>query len=273
MVCWIRVRGRGLAAALVVLAVVVGTAGSAAAASITLLGDSWGVLIGPSVRSTLDAEGFSAVDLYNDSVGGSTASQWASGTYDPTFSLFPDTELVHVILGGNDLIAGASGDPVAVLTATIANTLSVLGDIAAATSAPILFTGYDYVPTPPAGLSSADANAFLDQYVDGVAAAVAGVGGAFASQVTVINTHGLMQVHYGVGGIPAFDPSLPDPTLPGPAAAFADAIHLTTAGYDILAQELYDSFYGPILVPEPGTGLLVAAGLVGLAATRRRSVD
>ncbi len=84
-------------------------------------------------------------------------------------------------------------------------------------------------------------------------------------------THGLMQVHFGIPqlGIPAFDPSLPDVTKPGPSSAFADSIHLTSAGYDGLAQRVYDDFYEPILVPQPASGALVALGLGRIVIGRR----
>lgn len=99
-------------------------------------------------------------------------------------------------------------------------------------------------------------------------------------QLTFHNSLGLMQVQYGIPGlgIPAFDPSLPDSTLPSPEVAFADAIHLTPAGYLLFAEEAFDVFYEAQLVPEPvgdlnGDGLVNALdagtmfanwGLVGL---------
>jgi hypothetical protein len=38
----------------------------------------------------------------------------------------------------------------------------------------------------------------------------------------------------------------------------------------VLAQPQYDTCYAQHLVPEPATGLLVAAGLVALGIERRR---
>lgn len=240
----------------------------ASASPIVLLGDSWGVGIGPSVRTVLDAEGHADLAIHNASVGGSRASQWnanAYGTMPQVLAGDADARLVHLIVGGNDLLAGLSNPAAAVQNATT-NTLGVLAKIAAATPVPILFSGYEYLANPPGGLPPVLANAFLDAFVDGVAQAVA-ADALLASRVTVLNTHGLMQVHFGVpqAGVPAFDPSLPDATLPGPTSAYADSIHLNRAGYDVLAQELYDRFYAPVLVPEPGTALLVLAGLAILA--------
>ena len=244
------------------------------AAPVLLLGDCWGFLIGPSVRATLDANGLSSVALENDSVPGSRAVQWNTDVYGTASSILAphtDLEMIHLIVGGNDLLAG-TGDPVAAISATIGHTVSFLGKLAAASSVPILFTGYDYLPSPPAPLTPAQANQFLNAYVDGVAAAV-GADPLLSSRVTVLNTHGLMQVHFGVPqqGIAPFDPSLPDPTRPGPTTAFADAIHLNSAGYTVLAQHLYGEFYGPVLAPEPGAALLAVVGLAALAAGRLRS--
>jgi hypothetical protein len=110
--------------------------------------------------------------------------------------------------------------------------------------------------------------------------------------LTYIDFSGLMQVTYGFDGvqytiydpaapIPPGDPSLPDPTLPGPEAAFIDAIHLTADGYLVLANEQYDAFYVDFLeggVPVPAVGLpaqgllvigLLASGLLGLRRSAR----
>lgn len=260
--------------AALVLLLTAGFATPGEASPVVLLGDSWGALIGASVRGTLDAEGHAALGLHNASVGGSTAAQWNAGAFgsmEEVFADHGDARLVHVILGGNDLIGGAD-DPLTAIDQASADTLDVLRDVAGATSAPILFSGYEYLPGSLAGFDPSLVNLFLDTYVGGLASSVA-ADPLLASRVTVVNTHGLMQVHFGVPqeGIPAFDPSLPDPSLPGPDSAFADAIHLNRAGYDVLADQLYQDFYGPVLVPEPGaTALLLAAG-IALHRARRRA--
>ena len=78
--------------------------------------------------------------------------------------------------------------------------------------------------------------------------------------------NGLTQVAYGFDGVqvssydPAFpispgDPSLPDVQYPGPAVAYADAIHLTPEAFLLLAESQYDHFYEAVL------GFQINAGL------------
>ncbi len=250
-------------------------AGSAQASSVVLLGDSWGALGGPSIQNTLANNGYTGT-FTNASVGGSTAAQWSSGAITDVGALFgahPDAVAAHVIIGGNDLIGNilAGGDPVTVIGQTITDSLSLLTQIALATPAPILISGYDYVPSPPGGFSSLEANGLLDLYLDLIDQNVS-ANALLSSRVTVANTHGLMQVSFGIPqlGLLPGDPSLPDATLPGPDIAFADSIHLTTAGYDVYADELYSIFYSTV-VPEPGTAVLVLVGLGMLGAGRRGS--
>ncbi len=74
--------------------------------------------------------------------------------------------------------------------------------------------------------------------------------------LTFLNWNGLFQLHYGFDGIkhsefdPAFvippgDPSLPDPALPSPQAAFPvnTPAHPTQSGYKVMAQALYDRYF------------------------------
>jgi lysophospholipase L1-like esterase len=268
-----RVLGRLASLRLVVLFVALFAAQLAAAAPVVILGDSWGVLVGPSVRTVLDANGYSSLAIHNASIGGSRASQWAAdqfGTMDQILLNDGDARFIHLIVGGNDLLGGLA-DPVTALNNAVANTTTVLHKIADASTAPILFSGYEWLAVPPPGFSSPLANAFLDLYVNNVIANIA-ADPALSARVTGLNTHGLMQVAFGIPqlGIPAGDPSLPNNQLPSPNTVFADQIHLTRPGYDVLATDLYSQFYGPALaIPEPSTAVLLLAGLSVLAARRR----
>lgn len=209
----------------------------ASARPFVVLGDSWGVLGSPSMSGVLAAEGFGSTALANEATGGSTAEEWNTGVFDIPSILagHPDLEVVHLIVGGNDLLGGAPVIPTIVL-----DIVGVLEQIAAATPVPILYTGYDYLPNPP--LPVPIANAAVDALIDGVAGAVA-ADPLLAGRVAALNSHGLMQVHFGIPqlGIPPFDPSLPDPSQPGPTTAFADGIHLTAAGYTVYAQNIFDT--------------------------------
>ncbi len=265
---------RGADSATILLVGFLLLAGPAQASPIVLLGDSWGVLAGPSIESTLAANGHGALGVTNASVGGSTAAQWSGGTYDVAglFAAHPDAVVAHLIVGGNDLIGGVlgGGNPITVISQTVSATTSVLTQIASSSSAEILFSGYDYVPNPPAGSTPALANLLIDLFLDGVAQNVA-ADPLLASRVTVVDTHGLMQVAFGIPqlGIAPGDPSLPDATLSGPDAAFADSIHLTPAGYDVYADALYGAFYASVL-PEPGVATFGVVVLAAWVVHRRR---
>ncbi len=237
------------------LALCVLVARPAAAAEIVLIGDSWGVLGGPSIIGAIQGTGH-AVAMDNLSIGGSTAANWNAGVHDDIGALLAantDEQAVHVILGGNDLFAAAtSPDPFGVLNQAVND---VLTTVAGATTVPILYSGYDYGPT-----ADAASNAFLDIYMAQVAFAVSA--SPIASQVTMLNSNGLMQVVFG--GLAA-----PDPNQPGPCSAYADPIHLNVAGYDVYADNLYAEFYAAVL-PEPSFGALCIAGIVTALRSRRR---
>ncbi len=221
-----------------------GLGGPAAAEPVVVLGDSWGVLVSGELDAVLEAEGFGPGTVANESTGGSKASEWAAGDFDlpGIFAAHPDAEVVHISLGGNDLIAAAgSPNPLAELGPIADDVAAVAVEVASLTSAGILISGYDYLPNPP--LPVAQANFAQDALIGLIANSVANEP-ALDGRAVVVNTNGLMQVHYGVGGLPPFDPGLPDNTLPGPAAAYDDAIHLTPAGYAILSQEWFDRAYG-----------------------------
>lgn len=98
-----------------------------------------------------------------------------------------------------------------------------------------------------------------------------------------INNLGLMHYAYGYpgetpfpGGYPDYDPIMGgDPSLPGPPAALADAIHLTGAAYLVLAERCVNEFYADWLVDSPVpaygdaalillTGACTLAGVYGI---------
>ncbi|MEX0330408.1 MAG: GDSL-type esterase/lipase family protein [Puniceicoccaceae bacterium] len=220
------------------------------AAEVILMGDSWGVRVGSFIEDELNANGLSAYSLLNTSVGGSRADQWNDGLILDVAQLLadnPDERLVHLIIGGNDLLA--SWPDLDAIPAVVNDVIELLVKISGATEAPILLSSYDYLPGPVFGADIATQNALLAEYLEQLATALANH--AFlGSRVTLINSLGLMQVAFGVpqASLPAGDPALPDPALPGPAVAFSDAIHLSNSGHSVYAEFLFDEFYAPTLL-------------------------
>ncbi len=221
------------------------------AAEVVLMGDSWAYQMAHRgiVQTVLTERGLGNVTVYNGGKAGSTAAQWNAGTggvllITDVLTANPDAELVHLIVGGNDLRLERP------VPDTVIETEQVLEQLVSLTSAPIVFSGYDYTPEPPPGIDTPTANAIIDSYVAGMANAVAN-NPLLAPQVTVVNTHGLMQIEFGIPqlGIPAGDPSLPDAILPGPNTAFADNIHPNDDGYVVYVNYIFDEFYADVLNP------------------------
>ena len=98
-----------------------------------------------------------------------------------------------------------------------------------------------------------------------------------ADQVTIVALHGLAELAYVVFDLPESHPGLPEPLSFVDTGVFAGLAGIT--GYRIDRRELGTQsghwvaddfqFAAPGLVPEPGTGALLGAGL-GLLALRRR---
>jgi lysophospholipase L1-like esterase len=266
--------------ALMTLTVLVSTSISEAG-QVVVFGDSWAVPFAPALQQVLDGNGYSGINVANAAFDGETASNMASGSLTrglpyitATLNANPDAQAVHLSIGGNDYLDGwlpsftpaqdaSLFDAIYLDIFTIVNhILSIRPDVE------IYHPTYDYLPASTvAGITtSTRANSAFD-----IMAIEAQTLADSIPQLTFHNSLGLMQVQYGIPGlgIPAFDPSLPDSTLPSPEVAFADAIHLTSAGYLLFAEEAFDVFYEAQIVPEPAALALVGVGLFGMSYFRR----
>jgi lysophospholipase L1-like esterase len=265
---------RALSRMLALVVALVAAAAPAAASRIVVFGDSWAVPAAGALQQVLNSEGIPET-VYNAGVVGQTAAFLSSPTglasISTALAANPDADLIHLSIGGNDLFAGTA-------LATIVGDAEAIVDhiLSLRPGASILWSSYDY-PRPVPGFTPAEVNAVEIQF--GVLAQALA---ASTPGLTFGDFLGLMQTSYGFDGVqytpydPAVpiapgDPSLPNSALPGPYAAYADTIHLTPQGYLVLAQAQYDSFYALHLVPEPGTGVLLMAGLLGLAWRRERA--
>ncbi|MCP3986622.1 MAG: PEP-CTERM sorting domain-containing protein [bacterium] len=250
------------------------------AARIVVFGDSWGVPAAPALQQVLDNEGI-AETVANAAVGGDTAANLATnlGFITSTLAANPDSDLIHLSIGGNDFLgawhAGLSpAQQDALFAAIITDTQTIVNHILSARpNANILWSSYD-TPRPLASGTPTQVNAAAAEMTVAAQALADATAG-----LTYGDFGGLMQVTYGFDGVQytSYDPAspiapgsplLPDFTLPGPYDAYIDQIHLTSAGYAVLAQAQYDFFYEAFLVPEPSSLWLIAAGLAALYARR-----
>jgi len=240
------------------------------AARVLVVGDSWGVAAGPALQQVLMDHG-SADKVASIAVGGETAANintpaWLQQITE-ALQDNPDAEIVHLSLGGNDFL----GNWNAFLSQAQEDQLvdSILEDIGSIVDhileqrpgMRIYWSSYDF-PRPliigqPVEVNNASLR-FSER-----AQALADVRG---DALIYGDFNGLTQVEYGFDGVqtsiydPAFvippgDPSLPDPRYPGPAAAYADPIHLTAEAFLLLAESQYEDFY------QAAFGFQINAGL------------
>jgi len=263
------------------------------AAEIVVFGDSWGVPAAPSLQTVITNHGHSE-SVAGAAVGGETAANLSSASglqhITDTLAANPDVELVHLSIGGNDFLAqwNSTLTPAqeASLFQGISDDVETIVDhiLAQAPSVLILWSSYDY-PRPLGALGTpAEVNAASADFQSFAIALDVAKG----ASLTAIDFSGLMQVSYGFDGvqytiydppfaIPPGDPSLPDPSLPSPDAAFGDPIHLTAAGYLVLAEAQYDQFYQallgaplvPALTPLAHALLALVLGAAPLVIKRR----
>lgn len=251
---------------------------SASAARIVVFGDSWGAPSAKALQAVLHAEGLPDT-VAGEAVGGTTAANLASrrGLEHIADSLAAnsDADIVHLTIGGNDFISQwnsslspAEGDA---LFRTILMDIEAIVDhiLRLRPGVRIFWSSYDYLRPQSIGTPT-EVNAATSLF----SMQAMWLANSKGSAVTYHDFAGLMQVTFGFDGkqatpydpaipIPPGDPSLPDPTLPSPKAAFTDYIHLTQAGYVVLARAQYEVFYAAALAARVPAGSSVSMALPG----------
>jgi hypothetical protein len=250
---------------------VVLTPNSLQAARILVIGDSWGVAAGPALQQVLSDNG-SADSVASIAVGGETAAnintpEWFE-QITTTLSENPDADFVHLSLGGNDFLGNWSSSMSPAdedqLIAGILEDISAIVDhiLAQRPALQIFWSSYDF----PRPLSILGEPIEVNLAAMRFSAQAKLLADATGDALSYGDFNGLTQVTYGFDGIqltpydppvviPPGDPSLPNPQYPGPAPAFADAIHLTPAAFLMLAEKQYQQFYEAVL------GFQINAGL------------
>lgn len=253
----------------------------ASARTVLFFGDSWGQGEEAGL-SILFADLELGVGIADATIGGQLAADLSNASglsyISSSLSFYPDADLVHLSIGGLDFLSQWSSSLTPAqeqaLFQSIVDDVETIVDhiLSIRPEARVFWSGYTY-PRPLGTGTPAEMNA-AGAALNDLASQLADEKG---ESLTFGDYFGLMQVSYGFDGIqhtpfdpavviPPGDPSLPDPTFPGPFAAFADSIHLTLASHEILAQAHYDDFYRAILNPAPPVPLLGAPGLAALAA-------
>lgn len=276
-------RYAGASRILLMLFVFFATASQAVAATprILLVGDSWAwyLWLDRSFQKVLKEEGlgeFEEQGLYT-CVPGSTALQWTNPAWlnqvKTQLELNPTIDIVQLHLGGNDFLRvwrpGVSAEKWEALCRQVVDSIETVAKFITGVreNLRVVIVSYDYInetkgePTPQ-GLNEAG------MIIEGLKRDLA----ARLDRVEYIQTYGLMQYHFGAA------PDLPPRSvpLPGQAPDFSpfpggsrthwnvkeamlDDIHLTPAGYEVLARHCVNVYYRKWLT-ESKTAVPQAAG-------------
>lgn len=233
---------------------------------ILIVGDSWAGLTWDyrSFQTALTQAGFNGYDVLgmDTGIGGSTAEEWAT---DPAKKALITLELEHnptidtvlLFLGGNDvlfaLLQNISIDYVRDNIPDVVRNISTVADfiLSHRPNLRVLLIEYDYLPLE--GIGALLAPAFNGILIE--AAQQRFQLAVETDRLYYLSNLGLMQHTYGIpgraqpgvaplpGGPPDHSPLIGgDPDRPSPASAFDDPIHLTEAGYLVLAKRVVDYY-------------------------------
>ena len=235
------------------------------ALEILVFGDSWAQPIGQSLRVILVEQGLPSSSLHTTPrLGQACLMAEPDGLDEITYQMdrYPETDTVHLSTGANDILNNWSpemaGTPAeAELLQRIADCVDVVVDhlFSIAPGVRVVWSSYDFL-RPTAYGTPAELNTIFIK--------LAGVADEFAkrrgAQVSFIDIVGTMQVTFGFDGVrhSPYDPSqpippghssLPDESLPSPAAAFPpqDPTHPYRKGYDAMARAQFDYFYHALI--------------------------
>ncbi len=221
-------------------------------AEVVVFGDSWANRLAGPLRQTIVAQGHPEISLLNAGIEGARADELSSS--DPAIGLphiesvllaNPDAQIAHLSIGGNDLFDGIlfiNNDSIvnSLLTRVVDDTEDiVLHMLSVRPDVEVFQSGYDFLQPilffDPARVNEVMLD--LDSRLYALADTIPGY--------TYEGYYGFAQINYGMPelGIPPFDPSLPDASLPSPASTFVDEIHYTPAVYVVFAADLYIAYY------------------------------
>ncbi|MEM8963474.1 MAG: SGNH/GDSL hydrolase family protein [Acidobacteriota bacterium] len=233
---------------------------------VLMVGDSWAGQMWEqrTVRDTFAVNG--RPDIVEEgaetAIGGTTAAGWAMPSslqvITDELAAYPSIDIVQLTISGNDFLdggwyVGISQPNLDAFLAQVTGDLQTFFDhtLAQRPNLEIVVSLYDYL-----NLTLGCPALFDDlgqptprQVNEGLVVLQTAVADLVATypRVRYVDHRGLMQFTFGFPGNGISPGSIPRPgnlDLPSPAEAFDDCIHLNEAGYDTLAQNLWDSYYG-----------------------------
>jgi len=241
-----------------------------------VIGDSWAWQRIPTIQAVFQENGHGDIEIIQ-----AETRLYASGLKSPRrlqeltllFNNYPDATMVHLSIGGNDIETVApsvDGTPAETARmATIFEDMDIIVDhmVSLRPDVQIFWSSYDFQrPRPTLGTPHELNSTYLRLNEKSAEYAL-----SRSENMTYSDVNGLLQVNYGFDGVqhtqfdppeplPPGHPSLPNPELPSPLAAFKarDPSHLTEAGYRVLAEAQYEEYYRPLL---EGDGFHINAGL------------
>jgi len=241
---------------------------------ILIVVDSWAGLTWEhrSFQTALEQAGLNSYDVLgmDTGIGGSTAQEWAADPAKKALMTLelernPTIDTVLLFLGGNDvlfaLLQNISIDHVRDNIPVVVGNISVVANfiLSHRDNIRVLLIEYDYLPLEGIGV-------LLAPTFNGILIEAARQRFQLTEETDrlfYLSNLGLMQNTFGIpgraqpgvpplpGGPPDHTPLVGgDPDRPSPASAFDDPIHLTEAGYLVLAKRVVD-FYLSDWLPHP----------------------
>jgi lysophospholipase L1-like esterase len=230
------------------------------AARILVIGDSWAEPTAAALQQVLTENEHPDIIVESTPYWGYAYQLSSPAGLDKIsawFNLWPDTNIVHLSIGANDM--GESWTPAMAGTQQEARLLTeIMRDVetivdhifAIRPDVHILWSSYDFF-RPLRNTTPSENNAIY------IAMAERAAQLALTRQpgLTFVDLYGLFQVSFGFDGIkhtafdptspiPPGDPSLPDPNLPSPYKPYqGDPSHPTPAGFKVVAQTQYNRYY------------------------------
>ncbi len=279
----------------IVLVLLVSVPASAQDYHVLLVGDSWAEIMWTFdvIDSVFDNHGRADLNAKGDltAISGSKASEWAQAAWLQSITdeldANPTIEVVQLVIGGNDFLAGASGGgwfqgmgqaaEDQLFAQIVADIETVVDHILAYDPAiKVVVSSYDYTNFVESlvGLNGVVCTAYWNDLGQPTPVQINTAGANLEvareamlngkARTTSIDHYGFMQWSFGYAtqGLNPGDLIPPgDITLPSPPEAMAlacDCTHLDTSGYEVVQEHLWQEFYrfeyGVILEDDFETG-------------------